>query len=81
MKKRRALLLPLLVFLLIVGIPTGYVMREYRRERLHRDLIVAIKADDTNRALAALKSGADGNAREEVTSIRGIESDERERMG
>ena len=63
MKKRRALLFTLLI-LLFIGIPMGFVMREYRHEQLNRDLIAAIKANDTDKALAALKGGSDPNARD-----------------
>ncbi|HLK57429.1 MAG TPA: ankyrin repeat domain-containing protein [Chthonomonadaceae bacterium] len=67
MKKRRALL-TLLALLLVVGIPTLLMLREYRQERLNRDLIAAIQVEDTGEALAALKAGADPNSRE--ASIR-----------
>src|ERR1051325_6775348 len=62
MKKQRTLLLTLLALLLVVGIPAGLLVREYRHEQASQDLIAAIKADDTPAALAALKAGADPNA-------------------
>src|ERR1051325_10455338 len=61
MKKRRTLL-TLLALLLIVGIPIAFLVREYSQDRLNRELIEAIKVDDTDKALAALKAGADPNA-------------------
>ncbi len=64
MKKRRLLLI-LLALLLVVGIPTGFIVHEYRQERLNRDLIKAIYAQDTNKALMALEAGANPNAKEE----------------
>jgi cytohesin len=64
MKKHRAIFLTLLALLVVIGIPTGFVVREYRHERANRDLIVAIQAEDTGRAIAALKAGADPNARD-----------------
>jgi len=64
MKKRRALLLTLLALLLVVGIPSVLMLREYRREQASRDLIAAIYANDTEKVLAALKQGADPNARD-----------------
>ncbi len=63
MKKRR-LLLTLLALLLVTGIPMGFLIREYRQERLNQDLIAAIKVEDTDKVLAALKSGANPNARD-----------------
>lgn len=36
MKKRRALLFVLLALLLVVGISTGFLVRQYRRRRLWR---------------------------------------------
>jgi len=62
MKKRRALLLSLLILLLLVGIPVGFLLREYRQERLNRDLIEAIVTNDTPSVLTALNAGASPNA-------------------
>ena len=64
MKKRRALLLPLLALLLVVGIPAGLLLREYRYEQASQALIAAIKVNDTEKALAALRAGADANAKD-----------------
>src|SRR5690242_10321408 len=64
MKKRRIVLLTLLALLLVIGIPTGLLAREYRQERLSQDLIEAIKTDNRGKTLAALRSGADPNARD-----------------
>jgi len=63
MQKRRRIL-SLIVLLLLVGIPTGFLLSAYQREQAGHELILAIKADDTARALAALHSHADPNSRE-----------------
>jgi|SRR5579871_615338 len=62
MKKRRALLLTLLALLLVVGIPTALLLRAYRQERLNRELLAAVLGGDTNKALTALRAGANPNA-------------------
>jgi ankyrin repeat protein len=41
---------------------TGFFVKIIRQEQRDRDLIAAIKADDTIKALAALKAGANPNA-------------------
>ena len=64
MKKRRALLLPLLVLLLVVSIPVGFLVHEYRRTQRNFALITAINAGDTQATLDALKGGAEANARD-----------------
>ncbi|HLK55883.1 MAG TPA: ankyrin repeat domain-containing protein [Chthonomonadaceae bacterium] len=64
MKRRRTLLLPLLVLLLIVGIPAALTIRTLHQEQSNHALIAAIRADDTQAALAALKAGADPNVRD-----------------
>ncbi|HLK59948.1 MAG TPA: ankyrin repeat domain-containing protein [Chthonomonadaceae bacterium] len=64
MKKHRLLLIVLLVLLVVVGLPMGLLVREYRQERLNRELIEAIKVYDPPAVLAALKGGADPNARD-----------------
>jgi hypothetical protein len=53
----------LLTFLLVIGIPSGWMLRTYWCMQADRALIEAIKFNDTDRALAALHSGADANAR------------------
>jgi ankyrin repeat protein len=62
MKRRRILLLILLAPLIVVSVPMGYFLREWRHEQASRDLIAAIKANNTPAALAALNNGADPNA-------------------
>src|ERR1051326_9456230 len=62
MKHRCALLLTLLALLLLVGIPTGLVVREYRRAKMNRDLITAILEGNSKKALTTLGAGADPNA-------------------
>jgi ankyrin repeat protein len=59
MKKRRTLLFTLLALLLIIGIPVGLLVRQ---ELLNDALIAAIKASNTEKAVALLNSGADANA-------------------
>jgi len=63
MKKRHPLFISL-ILLLTIAIPTGFLVREFQREEASRDLIKAIKADDTKGALDALRSGADPNCRD-----------------
>jgi hypothetical protein len=64
MKKRRALIVSLLALLLLVCVASGLVMRGYWRGQAGRELILAIKANDTNRALEALRAHADPNVRD-----------------
>ena len=64
MKQRRVLIITLLALLLTIGIPTGFLMREFQREQASRDLITAIKADDIPSALSTLKHGALPNTRD-----------------
>jgi len=47
MKKRRALLFISLILLLLIAIPTGFLVREFRQEKASRDLIAAMKANAT----------------------------------
>src|ERR1051326_7253056 len=61
MKIRRTFLISLFVLLLVIGIPTGMLVREYRREQATRDLIAAVKAQDIDRARLDLHAGADPN--------------------
>ena len=65
MKKRRALYLSLLALTLLVGVASGLVLRGYWREQAGQELIRAIKANDTNRALEALCAHADPNVRDQ----------------
>ena len=65
MKKRRAPILSLLALALLFCVASGLVMRGYWREQASRELILAIKANDTGRALDALRAGADPNVREQ----------------
>ncbi len=63
MKKRR-LLFTLLALLLVVGIPIGLLVREYRHAQANRALVAAVKASNTQKALEALNNGADPNTTE-----------------
>ena len=65
MKKRRALTISLLALALLVCVASDLVMRGYWREQAGRELILAIKANDTNRALDALRAHADPNVRDQ----------------
>jgi ankyrin repeat protein len=65
MKKRRALTISLLALALLVCVASGLVMGGYWREQAGRELIRAIKANDTNRALDALRAHADPNVRDQ----------------
>jgi ankyrin repeat protein len=64
MKKHSAIFLTLLALLVVIGIPTVFVVREYRHEQANRGLIDAILRNDTSAALDALQHGADANARD-----------------
>src|SRR5437870_81531 len=54
-RKRRALIIILLVLLLVGVIPAGLLVYEEQREPISQSLIIAMKANDTSAALAALK--------------------------
>ncbi|MCW3100606.1 MAG: ankyrin repeat-containing protein [Chthonomonadaceae bacterium] len=69
MKKRRALIISLLVLMLLVCIASGLVLLGYRRVQASRELILAIKANDTNRALDALRAHADPNTRDQDDAV------------
>src|ERR1051326_3789356 len=62
--KNRRLLISLLSLLLVIGIPAGLLVREFRQEQLNHALIAAVKARDAAKALAALKAGANANAKD-----------------
>jgi ankyrin repeat protein len=64
MKKYRNLSLILLVLLFFVGMPVGLVINASRCDDASRDLIISIKLDDIEGAMAALKAGADPNTRD-----------------
>jgi hypothetical protein len=61
MKKHRALIISLLALVLLVCVASGLVLSEYHHIRVNRALIAAVKADDTNKALAALNAGAEAD--------------------
>lgn len=65
MKKRRALIFSLLPLAVLICIAFGLVMRGYWREQAGRELILAIKANDTDKALDALRAHADPNVRDQ----------------
>ena len=62
-KRRLAFRSGLVLALLLIGVPVWIVGRAYRRERATHDLATALYKDDTRSALAALRAGADPNAR------------------
>src|ERR1051326_4620846 len=63
-KRRRVWLLSLLALLVFLSIPTGFWVCEYRQAKRDYALIEAVKANDTAKAIAALRAGADVNARD-----------------
>jgi ankyrin repeat protein len=63
MQKRR-LILSLMVPLVLVGLLTGFWLHVYQREQACHELILAIQAHDTARALSALHAHADPNSRD-----------------
>jgi|SRR5579871_127963 len=65
MKQHRALLLTLVALSLIVGIPTGLLVREYHREQRDHALITAIHFKDDIAVASLLWAGADANTYEE----------------
>ena len=60
----RAFSLYALVPLLLAGFCVGYVWRDSRQHENDKALLAAVKASDTPAALAALKNGANPNARD-----------------
>jgi len=65
MMKRRALIVSLLALALLVCVASDLVLRGYWREQASRELILAIKANDTASALEALRAHADPNIRDQ----------------
>src|SRR5262245_17724053 len=63
-KRRRVWLLALLALLVFLSIPTGCWVCEYRQAKRDYALIQAVKANDAARAMAAIRAGADVNARD-----------------
>lgn len=64
MKKRRSLTISLLALALLICVSSGLVLRGYRREQASRELILALKSNDTGRAQDALRVHADPNVRD-----------------
>jgi ankyrin repeat protein len=62
--RKRTLLLTLLLLTVVIGLPVWSVYRQVRQERLNRDLIAAIKKNDTATAIALLNAGVDVNAQD-----------------
>jgi ankyrin repeat protein len=52
------------VLILLIGIPTGLTLNAFHRDQASRNLIQAIKHKNVPAALAALRNGADPNARD-----------------
>lgn len=63
-KRFKTLLIVATAMVLIIGVPCIVVCREVRHQRLNRELILAIEAENEDRALSLLRQGADGTARE-----------------
>src|SRR5579871_6148798 len=53
----------------LIGVLGWLTWREVKHERLNRQLIEAIKRQDTPTALSALAQGADANARDEQQTL------------
>jgi ankyrin repeat protein len=62
MKRRHRLLISLCI--LLIATPVWLVARQMRQERLDADLLRAVKANDTQRAVSLLSQGANADARE-----------------
>lgn len=66
MNRKQCTILQLVVFWSVVlGVPGVWLWRANRQERRNRQLIEAIKREDTSAAQLALKQGADANAPDE----------------
>jgi hypothetical protein len=63
-RKQRTILLILVFWSVVIGIPGVLLWRTDRQQQLNRDLIEAIKRDDMPTALCSLAQGADANARD-----------------
>ena len=64
-RKHRIILLVVVFWSVVLGVPSVWLWRADRQERLNRQLIAAIKREDTPAALLTLERGADANARDE----------------
>src|SRR5579884_43621 len=65
MKRKRFLVLIILMLLAcLVVIPVSLLYRQVQQEKANTALIAAAKNNDTTRVIAALKEGADANARD-----------------
>lgn len=64
-RKQRTIFLLVVFWAAVFGATGVWLWPKDRQEQLNRQLIAAIKQDDTAAALSALKHGADGNARDE----------------
>src|ERR1051326_1188311 len=75
MRKRRGFT-TILTLLFSIGIPTSFFVWAIHKEECSYALIVALRANDTNKALIALREGADPNTRDnaqiEPPSVREI---------
>src|SRR5438105_84127 len=64
-RKQRTILLLVVIWSAVLGVSGVWLWRADRQERLSRQLLEAIKREDTPAALMALKQGADADVREE----------------
>jgi ankyrin repeat protein len=62
--KRLPIVVGVLILLLAISPFYVSIYREYRHERLNYDLVLAIKEQDSDRALALLRAGADAAVRQ-----------------
>ena len=64
-RKQRTIFLRVVFWAVVFAVPGVWLWKADRQEWLNRQLIAAIKREDTPAALLALEQGADGNARDE----------------
>jgi ankyrin repeat protein len=62
--RARKRILLFLFLAVLIGLPVWIVYRQIRQERLNRDLIAAIKKNDTATVIALLNAGANPNAQD-----------------
>src|SRR5579859_2335248 len=64
-RRKRDGLIFLTLLALLIGVPVGFISRQVRQERLNRNLIAAVKANDTKAVVSLLDQGANANCRDE----------------
>lgn len=71
-RKQRTILVMVVFCSLVLVVACVWLRRMDRQERLSRQLIAAIKRDDTKTAIQVLEQGADANVRDELDNARGL---------